>query len=146
MCFIGACNHTNDPDKAAYTKALEMEKKATEAANLCSWDADHVLPEHSGNCLAVARYLNAIPKNSECFGKLENHPKCKELLDGYHQILDMHWRAIARSLARENSVAGFGLYRDEKAMSSELEKCLHSEHGAETICVAEGSDNWPKPL
>ena len=144
--IIAACNYDSGPNKAAFSKATDMEKKATEAANLCLWDAHHVLPEHSGNCLAVARYLNAIPKTSECFGRLEKHPKCKELLDGYHQIFDFHWRAVASSLAREHSAAGLGLYRDEKAMSSELEKCLHSQHGAETICVVEGSDNWPKPL
>ena len=146
LSFISACDHDSGLDQAAFSKASDLEKKATEAATLCSWDADHVLPEHSGNCLAVARYLNVIPKTSECFGRLEKHPKCKALLDGYHQILDLQWRAIARSLAREHSAAGFALYRDEKAMASELAKCLHAQKGTDSTCVTEGSDIWPKPL
>lgn len=144
---IAACEIKNhDLDQSELQSASSLLENANDAARRCLDDAFHVLPEYSGNCIEAARYLKNFKPIPKCNEGTTAQPRCQSIISGWHEVRDLHWRAIAIGLARNHVDSGYEFYQDPEALLTELKRCGSVSKKSRIKCVPKGDNGWPKTL
>lgn len=147
MLSIASCEIKHrDLNEAELQSASSLLRNANDAARRCLDDAFHVLPEHSGNCVETARYLKSFKLIPKCNEGPTAQPRCQSIISGWHEVRDLHWRAIGIGLARNHVESGYEFYQDPEALLIELKRCGSVSKKSGADCVPKGDNGWPKTL